>query len=59
MRATLNDPSNPNALTKKFWSYIKNVYNSASSSRIPYSAYRNGVYANDHSKQADLFNSYF
>ena len=56
MIATLNDPSNPNALTKKFWSYTKNV---SSSSRIPYSVYRNGVYANDHSKQADLFNSYF
>ena len=53
MRATLNDPSNPNALTKKFWSYVKNISNS---SRIPDSIYRNGVYANDHRKQADLFN---
>ena len=56
MRATLNDPLNPNALSKKFWSYVKNISNS---SRIPDSIYRNGVYANDHSKQADLFNSYF
>ena len=56
MRATLNDPLNPNALSKKFWSHVKNISNS---SRIPDSIYRNGVYANDHSKQADLFNSNF
>ena len=56
MRATLSDPTNPNALTKKFWSYVKNASNC---SRIPDSVYRNEKHANNPSKQAELFNSYF
>ena len=56
MRANLNDKSNPNVLTKKFWSYVKSTSNT---SRIPTQVHRKEVYANDAKKQADLFNEYF
>ena len=56
MRANLNDNSNPNDLTKKFWSYVKSTSNT---SRIPTQVHRKEVYANDSKKQADLFNEYF
>ena len=56
MRSALCDSSNPNTLTKKFWSYVKNASNST---RIPDSICRNGIYTNEPSKQAELFNSYF
>ena len=56
MRSALSDSSNPNTLTKKFWSYVKNASNST---RMPDSICRNGIYANEPSKQAELFNSYF
>ena len=55
MRANLNDKSNPNVLTKKFWSYVKSTSNT---SRIPTQVHRKEVYANDAKKQADLFNEY-
>ena len=55
MRATLSDSTNPNALTKKFWSYVKNASNC---SRIHDSVYRNEKHANNPSKRAELFNSY-
>ena len=42
MRANLTDPTNPNAVTKKFWSYVKN---SSNSSRIPDSVFRNNIFA--------------
>ena len=56
LRANLNDKSNPNALTKKFWSYVKSTSNT---SCIPTQVHRKEVYANDAKKQADLFNEYF
>ena len=56
MRANLNDNSNPNVLTKNFWSYVKSTSNT---SRIPTQVHRKEVYANDSKKQADLFNVYF
>ena len=56
MRADLNDSSNPNALTKKFWSYVKNTSNSTS---IPDSIHRDHVYAKSHEKQAEIFNTFF
>ena len=56
MRANLNDPSNPNAITKKFWSYVKSNSNSA---RIPLQVHRNNIHANDDQKRVDLFNTYF
>ena len=56
MRANLNDPSNPNAITKKFWSYVKSNSNST---RIPLQVHRTNMHANDDQKRADLFNTYF
>ena len=56
MRSNLCDPSNPNALTKKFWSYVKSNSNT---SRIPTNVYRAEVHANDDVKQAELFNAFF
>ena len=38
MRANLTDTTNPNAVTKKFWSYVKH---SSNSSRIPDPVFRN------------------
>ena len=56
MRANLNDKSNQNVLTKKFWSYVKSTSNT---SRIPIQVHRKEVYGNDAKKQANLFNGYF
>ena len=56
MRANLNDSSNPNDLTKKFWSSVKNTSNRTS---IPDSIHRGEVYANNHKKQAEIFNTFF
>ena len=56
MRSNLCDPSNPNALTKKFWSYVKSNSNT---SRIPTNVYCAEVHANDDVKQAELFNAFF
>ena len=51
MRADLNDSSNLNPLTKKFWSYVKNTSNSTS---IPDSIHRDHVYAKSHERQAEF-----
>ena len=56
MRANLTDPTNPNAVTKKFWSYVKN---SSNSSRIPDSVFRNNIFAKNPIRQAELFNAFF
>ena len=56
MRANLNDSSNPNVLTKKFWLYVKDTSNSTS---ISDSIHRGEVYANSHKKQAEIFNTFF
>ena len=56
MRANLNDKSNPNVLTEKFWSYVKSTSNT---SRIPTQVHKKEVYSNEAKKQADLFNEYF
>ena len=48
--------SNPNAVTKKFWSYVKSNSNS---SRIPVQVHRNSIHANNDQKRAELFNAYF
>ena len=52
MRANLTDPTNPHALTKKFWSYVKN---SSNSSKIPESIYRNNVFAKNPIRQENTF----
>ena len=44
MRSNFCDPSSPNALTKKFWLYVKSNSNT---SRIPTSAHRPEIHAND------------
>ena len=56
MRSNLCDPSNPNVLTKKFWSYVKSNSNT---SRIPTNVYHAEVHANDDVNQAELFNAFF
>ena len=56
MRANLNDNSNPNVLTKKFWSYGESTSNT---SRIPTQVHKKVAYANDSKKQADLFDENF
>ena len=56
MRANLTDPTNPNTVTKKFWSYVKySSYNS----RIPDSVFRNDIFAKNPIRQAELFNNFF
>ena len=56
MKANLVDSSNPQAITKKFWSFVKSNSNT---SRIPNEVHYNRIYANSDQKQADLFNKYF
>ena len=56
MRANVNDPSNPNAVTKKFRSFVKSNSNSV---RIPVQVHRNSIHANNDQKRAELFNAYF
>ena len=56
MKANLIDSSNPQAITKKFWSFVKSNSNT---SRIPNEVHYNGIYANSDQRQADLFNNYF
>ena len=51
MRSNFCDPSSPNALTKKYWSYVKSNSNT---SRIPTSVHRDEIHANDGVKQAEL-----
>ena len=55
MRSNLCDPSNPNALTKKFWSYVKSNSNT---SRIPTNVYRAEVHANNDVKLNYLTHSF-
>ena len=56
MKANLIGSSNPQAITKKFWSFVKSNSNT---SRIPNEIHYNGIYANSDQRQADLFNNYF
>ena len=56
MRANLSDTTNPNAVTKKFWSYVKN---SSNSNRIPDFVFRNNIFAKNPIRQAELFNNFF
>ena len=56
MRSNFNDESNPNCLTKKFWSYVKS---SSNTSRIPDKVSCGGVFKSDPSGKANLFNDYF
>ena len=56
MRSNFEDESNPNCLSKKFWSYVKS---SSNSSRIPDKISCNGIYKSDPNGKANLFNDYF
>ena len=56
MKVNLVDSSNPKAITKKLWSFVKSNSNT---SRIPNEVHYNGIYTNSDQRQADLFNNYF
>ena len=56
MRSNFDDDSNPNFVTKKFWSYVKS---SSNSTRIPDSINLNGRFRSDPDDKATLFNDYF
>ena len=56
MRSNFEDASNPNCLTKKFWSYVKS---SSNTSRIPDVISCKGRFRMDPTDKANLFNDYF
>ena len=56
MKANLIDSSNPQTITKKFWSFVKSNSNT---SRIPNEVHYSGIYANSDQRQAHLLNNYF
>ena len=56
MRSNFEDVSNPNSLTKKFWSYVKS---SSNTSRIPDVVSCNGRFRSDSTDKANLFNDFF
>ena len=56
MRDNFTTESEPNAINKKFWSYVKSANNSH---RIPNSVNYNGCHRTDSAQQADLFNKFF
>ncbi|KAL5257075.1 hypothetical protein ACHWQZ_G012112 [Mnemiopsis leidyi] len=56
MYSNFSDKQSENAITKKFWSYVKATSNSH---RIPEIVHNNGIFKSDFKGQADLFNSFF
>ena len=54
--ANFEDDEHPNAVTKKFWSYVKTTSNS---SRIPETVHYNNIFRSAPRDQADLFNCFF
>jgi endonuclease/exonuclease/phosphatase family metal-dependent hydrolase len=54
--ANFEDEHHKNAVTKKFWTYVKATTNS---SRIPETVYYNNVFRSKPKEQANLFNQYF
>jgi len=56
MRSNFDDTSNPNSLTKKFWSYVKS---SSNTSRIPDIVSCKGRFRSEPIDKANLFNNYF
>ena len=56
MRANFSDEFSDNAITKKFWSYVKSTSNAH---RIPEHINYNGRFRTSPSEQANLFNAFF
>ena len=56
MYSNFSDKQSENAITKKFWSYVKATSNSH---RIPEIVHYNDLFKSDFKGQADLFNSFF
>ena len=56
MYSNFSDKQSENAITKKFWSYVKATSNSH---RIPEIVHYNEIFKADLKGQADLFNSFF
>ena len=56
MKANFSDEFSENAITKKFWSYVKR---SSNAHRIPESINYNGRFRNSPLEQANLFNEFF
>ena len=56
MYSNFSDKQSENAITKKFWSYVKA---SSNSHRIPEIVHYNELFKSDFKGQADLFNSFF
>ena len=56
MTANFDDELFPNAITKKFWSYVKSF---SKTGRIPEKMYLGNCYRNNSKDIAELFNQYF
>lgn len=56
MHSNFSDKQSENAITKKFWSYVKA---SSNSHRIPEIVHYNDIFKSDFKDQADLFNNFF
>ena len=56
MHSNFSDDQSENAISKKFWSYVKA---SSNTHRIPETVHHNDVFKSDFSDQANLFNNFF
>ena len=56
MNSNFSDKQSENAITKKFWSYVKS---SSNTHRIPETVHHNDTFRSDYRGQADLFNNFF
>lgn len=56
MNSNFSDKQSENAITKKFWSYVKS---SSNTHRIPETVHHNDTFRTDNKGQADLFNNFF
>jgi hypothetical protein len=56
MNSNFSDKQSENAITKKFWSYVKS---SSNTHRIPETVHHNDIFRTDNKGQADLFNNFF
>ena len=56
MYSNFSDKQSENAISKKFWSYVKA---SSNTHRIPETIHYNDIFKNDFKEQANLFNEFF
>ena len=56
MNSNFSDKQSENAITKKFWSYVKS---SSNTHRIPETVHHNDTFRVDYKGQANLFNNFF